>query len=451
MRSHQLANLHFPSAKVEMYRFSTFGVRCSVSRTIAQCRSYPNTRFCRLASTRVASFSTETSDSNAFSARVYESSFAQVDELLKLNQLDRALEILNQVKPSSVLSIEADRLSRLIRLLSRMNLHAQVLENCALYEQRASRLPLSLLFEKASSFLALDRAQEAVVSFTHLIDTLRRREFDSDEAFKDMLAKSSISRGLAYMKLGDFEMMLKDVDRAMQVNSSTETRYLRATALANLQKHSEALQEFDRLLETDPRNALYLLGRCLVLSQLGKSVDAFVAVCDAIRANPDNLSLQLLKGRIQLRNRYDFMGAFQTFLHVRERIVSTPDLSAEEKRDAFARSTFGMASSVMGLHGFARAIHLLQDGVQFEPENVVAFSNLAYCYLATDQPQKALETCDQALKIDPNYPDLHQNRASALAALNRLDEAHDEQQQATSLTSQNPTAWADFIRSFKRA
>jgi protein O-GlcNAc transferase len=57
------------------------------------------------------------------------------------------------------------------------------------------------------------------------------------------------------------------------------------------------------------------------------------------------------------------------------------------------------------------------------PANAAVYSNLAVALLGLRRPREALECCDRALALKPQYPEAHCNRGNALCALDRPDDA----------------------------
>ncbi|CDO73866.1 hypothetical protein BN946_scf185016.g23 [Trametes cinnabarina] len=99
---------------------------------------------------------------------------------------------------------------------------------------------------------------------------------------------------------------------------------------------------------------------------------------------------------------------------------------SEEERTKAAASLKAKGNAAYQQRKFATAIDYYTRAIAVTPKpEPVFFSNRAACYVNLNPPQheKVVEDCDQALALDKNYLKALNRRATALEALDRLEEA----------------------------
>jgi tetratricopeptide (TPR) repeat protein len=76
-----------------------------------------------------------------------------------------------------------------------------------------------------------------------------------------------------------------------------------------------------------------------------------------------------------------------------------------------------------GLHDYHGAIHLVEDLIAAGRAYADAYNLLGLCYQLVDQPERALEALERALRENPRYVEALTNRGVVLASVGRSDEA----------------------------
>ncbi|KAJ8469938.1 hypothetical protein ONZ51_g8655 [Trametes cubensis] len=111
-----------------------------------------------------------------------------------------------------------------------------------------------------------------------------------------------------------------------------------------------------------------------------------------------------------------------------ERNYTAEEIAAmpEEERTKIAASLKAKGNAAYQQRKFATAIDYYTRAIAVTPKpEPVFFSNRAACYVNLNPPQheKVVEDCDQALALDKNYLKALNRRATALEALDRLEDA----------------------------
>jgi Flp pilus assembly protein TadD len=82
-----------------------------------------------------------------------------------------------------------------------------------------------------------------------------------------------------------------------------------------------------------------------------------------------------------------------------------------------------LALAMAGAGAFDEAINRLKASVQAHPNSVALRNRLAIVWLQKEDPVEALKVLDEAIQIDPKYPETYRNRGAAFMMLNQTKEA----------------------------
>lgn len=91
-----------------------------------------------------------------------------------------------------------------------------------------------------------------------------------------------------------------------------------------------------------------------------------------------------------------------------------------------------------------QAIKRYRQALELEPERPEIHNNIAVSYAELEAYEKALAHCQEALKIDEERPEIHTNIASILQRLGRYDEAIVHYQRAIELAPEQPEAYNNW-------
>jgi tetratricopeptide (TPR) repeat protein len=157
-------------------------------------------------------------------------------------------------------------------------------------------------------------------------------------------------------------------------------------------KYDLALQEYQRALQLDPRNADAIIGLARSYDSAGRTADAEAAFKKAIALRPDS---------------WDGYNSYAAFLNDHERyadavaqfrhaIQLTPD-------NAALYLNLGAVYSDMGAQHYAEAEQMLRKSISLEP-SYGAYANLGYLYNQQQKFAEAAPATEKALQInDKDY------------------------------------------------
>jgi len=185
-------------------------------------------------------------------------------------------------------------------------------------------------------------------------------------------AEKSMVRGTPAQAESNTRLFLESTD-------SPEARKLLAWSLYEQGRYKEALHELSTLLRSDPYDVTSLLNESLLLRRLGHNTEALTETDRAIEIAPDHADCHRARGYIlgELDRWDEAVIAFSAALDLKS-----------DKED--------------------RAVLLTERGV---------------AYGQSGRAEKGIEDNDSALKLSPNMPQAFARRGAILATLGRYDEA----------------------------
>ena len=182
----------------------------------------------------------------------------------------------------------------------------------------------------------------------------------------------------------------------------------------------EAIVQFHKALEIDPRNsnAHDNLGSALV--QKGEGDEAIEEYQKALQDNPDNFEAHNNLGHAFLK-RKELDAAIVQFQQ------------AVRLNPSFADSRISLSNALLQKGQVDEAIPQFHKALEISPNVAGIHFNLANALVQKGEMDEAIEQYKEALKIDPNYVDVHNNLGIALAQNGQVDEAIAEFQEALRL------------------
>jgi tetratricopeptide (TPR) repeat protein len=103
-----------------------------------------------------------------------------------------------------------------------------------------------------------------------------------------------------------------------------------------------------------------------------------------------------------------------------------------------------LGSLYVGENRTSEAIEHFQQAMRLNPKYPDVYSNLGVVFIQMNRPLEAIKNCEQALRLKPAYPEAQYNLGLALAHTGRLQEAIEHYQQALALTPYYPDAENDL-------
>ncbi|XP_048563719.1 TPR repeat-containing thioredoxin TTL1-like [Triticum urartu] len=249
----------------------------------------------------------------------------------------------------------------------------------------------------AGLYLRLGMIEKARRHFTQA-----RHLHESDPADWEKLqdVEMHLGRSTDARKIGDWKSALREADAAIAAgaDSSQLLRALRSEALLRLHKLEEADSTLTSLLKLDKSllswTAAKLSGmlvesyvhivRAQVDMALGRFDAAVAAAENARLIDPGNAEVGMILNNVRLVARARAQG-----------------------NELFKAAKFSDASIAYG------------EGLKYDPSNPVLHCNRAACWWKLDRWEKAVDDCNEALRIQPTYTKALLRRAMSYSKLDR--------------------------------
>jgi tetratricopeptide (TPR) repeat protein len=243
---------------------------------------------------------------------------------------------------------------------------------------------------------------------------LQSRQLEPDE-----IALARLTRGIARTALGDKALAGEDYAEAVQrydrlIDSSKPdplALYRRAVALDASGETDRALDDYSAAIKADPKASLAFLGRGVLLAVRKRAYDRAIEDFDKVLViEPDNVEALVSRG-----DAFAQLGDLGRAMADLNRAVA---LAPDKPRVLLARG------QVEGRRGnLAGAARDYEAALKLDPRYAAALTNLAAIRSMQGQSAAAVELLDRAIAIDRRNPLAFYNRGYAEFALKQYDKA----------------------------
>jgi tetratricopeptide (TPR) repeat protein len=237
--------------------------------------------------------------------------------------------------------------------------------------------------------LKRNRPAEAIVHFQAAL----HEEPDSDS---DLVAL-----GIATERLGRPQEAVACYEKALVLNpSNAEAYYNCANALVSFNRDQEALDRYEKALQLNPDFEEACCNYANLLRKLGRPEEACAQYNRAIRLQPEDASAH-----------YGLGAAMEELGRTDEALASYN--KALELRPDYADAHYDVGVILLNQNQPAEALAHFQAATEDQPDNAAALVGLG---LAAEQLGCFLEAVlsyEQALKLDPSFPNLPEKLAQA--------------------------------------
>ena len=237
----------------------------------------------------------------------------------------------------------------------------------------------------------------------HSLEKMKKTKFKEFTAIIDPEIDDAVDRALALVERGEIDVGEKSLIDLMEKHPDLHiVQYGMGTVLAMKGNYVEAIAHFDNSLEIFPYFVEAWFNRGLSYKNLlnaGESIKSFQKVIEF----GDSLD--------------DFVKSAEEIVNDMEQMILKSDgLSL----DLYIKSMddFNNAFSTMQNREYEKAISEFKNVIKLNKTSAQTYGNLGLCYAFLGLQEKAIETLDQALSIDPNYEPAITNRAVVLSLKN---------------------------------
>ncbi len=321
------------------------------------------------------------------------------DYYLKHGMMDEAA-----VAYRKALDLSPDSITLLTKMGEVLTSQGRLLEALAIYE-RAAQIAPDNADVRNNLAVALIRSNRLVEAESLLKEIIKAQPRS---------AIAQVNLGVVYIRSGRLAAAVKIFERAAKIEPDNGRIFLNVgNAYLNLNNPEEALKWYDRAIENDPAMASVHNSRGTALHRLDRLEAAAESYAQAVSLDAENPLFYFNLGVVEadLRHPEASISAYRQVLTLHDEY---PEVHNNQGVNYFQ------------VGGYVQAeVHFTRAAEQ-ERDDPVPLNNLCVLHLAKKRPEKALEACERALAIQPDYRDARYNRLQALVRLSRFDRAKEE-------------------------
>ena len=203
--------------------------------------------------------------------------------------------------------------------------------------------------------------------------------------------------------------------------------------LLGKREYPDAVAEFRRSLQLDPRRLEARLTLAIALTRAGQLDEAIAEYQTILRANPtsaeahNNLANTLLQiGRVD-----------DAIAHFEEAVALDP---------AYATGCYNLANTLAQHGRLAQAIDQYRKALEIHPSFASAWANLGLTLAQAGKPDEAIEALRTAADLEPRTPLIRINLGIILSEMKRYDEAASQFRRALEIDPQDAQAREMLVR-----
>ncbi len=217
-------------------------------------------------------------------------------------------------------------------------------------------------------------------------------DFNQLISIKSNNVEALCGRAEARIDLGNYTEALKDAEQAISFDpNNSKAISLKGEAQFNLKDYDNSLKTFDLALQKNNPPSMALIGRAKVLNQLGNTKDAYKILDDAIGHNPSNPDFYYARGILN-STKEKYSKALQDF-------EKTVRLKADY-------NPFGIALNVgiahLNLEENDKAIESLNKALELDPRSAAAYQTRGLAHYAQEEYKEAIGDFLKSFDISPN-------------------------------------------------
>ncbi|MDR2904920.1 MAG: tetratricopeptide repeat protein [Helicobacteraceae bacterium] len=199
------------------------------------------------------------------------------------------------------------------------------------------------------------------------------------------------NRGIAYIKLRNYDQAVKDYTQAIALDPKDDQAYHnRGGAYCKLGNYDQAIADFTKAIELNPKYASAYFNRGVTYDKQQNYNQAITDFTKAIELAPKDATYYNNRGNVYYE-----------------------------------------------LQNYDQAISDYTKAIELDPKFVMAYSNRGVAYKKLQNYDQAIKDCTQAIKIDPKYASAYNNRGITYYDLKNYDQAIADYTKAIELEPEN--------------
>ena len=284
------------------------------------------------------------------------------------------------------------------------------------------------------------------------------------------------SRAMLFVRMKQYDKAVADYDEYVKRSSNSATAHFERGSfyLYTLKDYKNALADFDRSLQIDPKPWHRYKRRALAHFYLRHYDKALADVAKAIELNPEDGSnltwippelvakcpdrafrdgmLKLADETVDKKDgpsvRWGRASLLRAFGQDKQALADLNKAVALDPKNAAAHYNLG---SALGRQGkLNEAIAVYRKAIALDPKFAYAHNNLGYALDKQGKLDEAIVHYRMAIALDPKLAVAHNNLASALGEQGKLDEAIVHSRKAVALAPNNAVAHTNLGKALRK-
>ena len=209
------------------------------------------------------------------------------------------------------------------------------------------------------------------------------------------IAKAHKDLGISYLNKRLFDYAEEEFQIALKLAPNDfEILFEYGNYLYSISKNIEAERYYEEAIEVNPKNVLALTFMGLNKLVLNKLDEAYDYIMKAVKVEPNHEYVQFCAGRI-LYAREEYEEAKRYLIRA---VEQNPDIETQNT----------LALTYFKLGEYNSALNIFKNIDTKRPNNTSVLMEIARCYEALNDNDKALEALEKVVTIFPDYEDAHE-------------------------------------------
>jgi tetratricopeptide (TPR) repeat protein len=249
--------------------------------------------------------------------------------------------------------------------------------------------------------------------------------------------------GLSYFGVNQLDKAIESFEREIAANPTyRRARYYLAQVFLQLKRNSDALRQYEILLEQDPtdKRVIYQVIRfhktatieaINLMGNLDPDSDYMHALKADTLLSQEKFSEAIKEFNKVLERNPNFPGIHEALGELYHRKVDYPSAEREfrlalQEDPNHPTANYLLADILLKSNRVDEAVPLLEITIQSNPNSMMAHFQLGKCYFQQGKYQEAVRELNRAAELDPTYRSTHYVLADVYKRLNQPDkeEAH---------------------------
>ncbi len=350
---------------------------------------------------------------------------------LRLGQLDRALDLMNQAIERDPNMADAHNAKGVILTRRRQYDEALQLFRKALDLNPGDagfRVNIALTYHLLGKGDDAEQAYEEAVranrDFAGMFDFLTRKgpapsrpgTPSAVDPLQRMAAQKAYDDGAAYLRLEAFDKALDALDRAITLDpNNADAHNAKGVVLTRQRKYDQAVALYRKAVQIDPNDAGYHTNLAITYHLQGKKDDARREYQRAIRLDPEQ------------RHQLDFITGGES---LPPPTPAPTAVAVTPLQRLAAQKAYDDGAAYLRLKAFDKALSALDRATTLDPKHADAYNAKGVVLTRQRKYDQAVPLYQKALQLDPGNAGYHINLAITYHLQGKKDDAFQEYQRA---------------------